>query len=53
MKTFGLFMLLLVLSLVVSSIALKGVSTGEILIIIYGTQLAYILYKLAKEEYKS
>jgi hypothetical protein len=53
MKTFGLFMLLFVLSLVVSFIALKNVSTDEILKIIYGTQFAYIMYKLIKEEYKS
>jgi hypothetical protein len=53
MKTFGLFTLLFVLSLVVSFIAFAGAPTDGILKVIFGTQFAYILYKLGKEEYKS
>jgi hypothetical protein len=53
MKTFGLFILLWVPSLVVSFIGLEDIPTGEILKVICGTQLAYILYRLVKEEYKS
>lgn len=52
MKTFGLFMLIWVPSLIVTFIGLEDGTHQEILKIILGTQLAYILYRLLKEEHK-
>ena len=53
MKTFGLFMLIQVISLIVSAILLKDLKTDEILKFMFSQQLAFIMYKLIKEEYKS
>ena len=53
MKTFGLFMLIQLISLIVSAILLKDLKTDEILKFMFSQQLAFIMYKLIKEEYKS
>lgn len=52
MKTFGLFMLLWLASILVSFNIWKGVSQEEMLKMVLATQLAYIMYRLTKEESK-
>lgn len=52
MKTFGLFMLVWLGAILFSFNIWKGVSQDEMLKMILATQLAYILYKLIKEEIK-
>jgi hypothetical protein len=52
MKTFGLFMILWLVSIIVSFNIWKNASVEEMLKMILATQLAYIMYKLTKEETK-
>lgn len=53
MKTFGLFMFLWIcLSLATFSIW-ENVPTNDLIKVVLGTQLAFIMYKLIKEEDKN
>lgn len=52
MKTFGFFMLLWLASILVSFNIWKGASQEEMLKMVLATQLAWITYKLTKEESK-
>ena len=52
MKTFGLFMILWLASIITTFIAFKGATIEEMLKFIMATQFAYIMYKLVKEESK-
>jgi hypothetical protein len=52
MKTFGLFMLLWLVTMLVSFNIWRGASAEEMLKMVLATQLAYIYYKLLKEEDK-
>ena len=52
MKTFGLFMILWLASIIATVIAFKGATIEEMLKFIMATQFAYIMYKLVKEELK-
>jgi hypothetical protein len=52
MKTFGIFLLIWLASIVATFNAFKGVSIEEMLKFVIATQIAYIMYKLAKEESK-
>jgi hypothetical protein len=53
MKTFGLFMLLSLASFLVTGVMFQNSSVDEILKFIFAQQLAFIMYKLVKEENKS
>lgn len=53
MKTFGLFMLLWLICILVSFNIWKDVSIEEMLKMVLSTQIAFIFYKLIKEEEKS
>lgn len=52
MKTFGLFMILWVTSILISFNVWKHASVDEMLKMLLATQLAYIMYRLVKEELK-
>ena len=52
MKTFGFFMILWLVSILISFNIWKNVSVEEMLKMVLATQLAYIMYKLTKEETK-
>lgn len=52
MKTFGLFMLIWLVSILASFNIWKGASQDEMLKMVLATQLAYIMYRLTKEENK-
>ena len=52
MKTFGLFMLLWLVSILASFNIWKNVRIAEMLKMVLATQLAYIMYRLIKEESK-
>ena len=52
MKTFGLFMFLWILSFVASFSIWKDVSTNDLIKFVLTTQIAFIMYKLIKEEEK-
>jgi hypothetical protein len=52
MKTFAVFFLILLVSMAITFNTYKGATIEEMLKFIIATQLAYILYKLAKEENK-
>jgi hypothetical protein len=52
MKTFGLFMLIWLASVLASFNIWKGTSENEMLEMIFATQFAYIMYRLVKEENK-
>lgn len=52
MKTFGLFMFLWILSFVASFSIWKDVPTDDLIKAVLSTQLAFIMYKLVKEEEK-
>jgi hypothetical protein len=52
MKTFGLFMILWLVSILISFNVWKNASAEEMLKMLLATQLAYIFYRLAKEENK-
>jgi hypothetical protein len=50
MKTFGLFMLLWLVTMLISFNIWREASTEEMLKVVLATQLAYIYYKLIKED---
>jgi hypothetical protein len=50
MKTFGLYMIIWLVCISISFNICKAVSTQEMLEMILATQLAFIFYKLLKEE---
>jgi len=52
MKTFGLFMIMWIVSILATVNIWKGVSQDEMLKMLLATQLAYIMYRLIKEEIK-
>jgi len=52
MKTFGLFMILWLASIVTTMCTFEKASIEEMLKFIMATQFAYIMYKLVKEELK-
>jgi uncharacterized membrane protein YbhN (UPF0104 family) len=52
MKTFAIFWLIWLASIVLTFYAFKGASIEEMIKVVIATQLAYIIYKLAKEELK-
>jgi len=52
MKTFGIFMCLWLVSILITFNIYKGASSEEMLKSILATQLAFIIYKLLKEEYE-
>lgn len=52
MKTFGLFMILLLVSILISFNLWKNASIEEMLKMLLATQLAYVMYRLTKEETK-
>ena len=52
MRTFGLFMLLLLASTLASFAIWKNATIAEMLKMVLATQLAYIMYRLTKEESK-
>ena len=52
MKTFGLFMIIWLASIITTLIAFKDVKEDETIKFIMATQFAYIMYKLVKEELK-
>lgn len=52
MKSFGFFMLLWLASILISFNVWKDSSPNEMLKMILATQLAYIFYRLIKEENK-
>jgi len=52
MKTFGFFMILWLVSILISFNIWKNASIEEMLKMVLATQLAYIMYKLTKEETK-
>ena len=53
MKTFGLFLVLWIFAFVATFNIWKDVPTDDLIKVILATQIAYIMYKLAKEEEKS
>jgi hypothetical protein len=53
MKTFGLFMILWLASIITTFIAFKDAKEDEMIKFIIATQFAYIMYKLVKEESKN
>ena len=53
MKTFGFFMILSLASILITFNIFKNASTDEIVKFILAQQLAFIMYKLIKEEDKS
>ena len=52
MKKFGLFMILWVVSILISFNVWKGASIEEMLKMVLATQIAFIFYRLIKEEDK-
>lgn len=52
MKTFGFFMILWLISILISFSVWKNASVEEMLKMVLATQLTYIMYKLTKEETK-
>ncbi len=52
MKTFGLFMILLLASILITFTVWRNATTGEIIKMILSMQLAYVMYRLCKEESK-
>jgi len=52
MKTFGLFMIVWLVTIIISFNIWMNASVEEMLKMILATQLAYIMYKLTKEESK-
>jgi hypothetical protein len=52
MKTFGLFMILWIVSILISFNVWKCASIEEMLKMVLATQIAFIFYKLIKEEAK-
>lgn len=52
MKTFGLFMIMWIVCILISFNVWRGATMQEMLKMVLATQLAYIFYKLCKEELK-
>lgn len=52
MKTFGLFMIMWIASILISFNIWKDTSPEEMLKMVLATQIAFIFYKLVKEETK-
>jgi hypothetical protein len=52
MRTFGLFMIMWIASILISFNIWKGVSLEIMLKMVLATQIAFIFYKLVKEETK-
>ena len=52
MKTFAIFWLLWLASIVLTFYAFEDASIEEMLKVVIATQIAYLMYKLAKEEYQ-
>lgn len=52
MKTFGLFIIMWLISILISFNVWKGASIEEMLKMILATQIAFIFYSLLKEEDK-
>ncbi|MFY8160488.1 MAG: hypothetical protein ACOVNU_04100 [Candidatus Kapaibacteriota bacterium] len=52
MKTFGLFLFFWIMSFLASFNIWKDVPTDELIKAVLATQLAFIMYKLVKEEDK-
>ena len=50
MKTFGVFILIWLVSIAITFNTYKGATIEEMLKVIISIQLAYIMYRLAKEE---
>jgi hypothetical protein len=50
MKTFGLFILVQFFCMVVIALALKDAKTEDILKYMFAYQIAFIMYKLIKED---
>ncbi len=50
MKTFGLFMVLLLACVLITFAVWRNATTGEILKMVLSMQLAYVMYRLCKEE---
>jgi hypothetical protein len=53
MKTFGFFMVLWLVSILISFNIWNNSSIEEMLKMVLSTQLAYIMYRLTKEETKN
>lgn len=53
MKTFGVFILVQFFCMVIITLTLKDTKTEDILKYIFAYQIAYIMYKLIKEDDKS
>jgi hypothetical protein len=53
MKTFGFFMILWLISILISFNVWKNAGVEEMLKMVLATQLAYIMYRLTKEETKN
>jgi hypothetical protein len=52
MKTFGIFLIVWLASILISFVVWKGATIEEMLKMLLATQIAYIMYKLTKEESK-
>ena len=52
MKTFGLFLLLWVSFILITFVNFQGASALEIIKMVLATQMAYVFYRLIKEELK-
>lgn len=52
MKTFGLFMIMWLVCILISFNIWKNATLGEMLKMILATQLTYTMYRLIKEESK-
>ena len=52
MKTFGLFMIMWITSILISFNIWKGASPEEMIKMVLATQITYIFYRLVKEETK-
>ena len=52
MKTFGLFLILWVSYILITFNILRGVTVEQMLKLLLATQMAYIMYRLCKEEIK-
>jgi hypothetical protein len=52
MKTFGLFLFLWIMSFLASFSIWKDVPTNDLVKVVLTTQIAFIIYKLIKEEEK-
>jgi hypothetical protein len=53
MKTFAIFMILWLVSILISFNVWKDATIEEMLKMILATQVAYIMYRLSKEELKN